>query len=111
MGNNAAFSEFEFYVIALYNKGVLDEKLLSTIMERYRVSDIDQGGMEGTLSEDGLNVEEIVLKVFGKKIPERPSLPKDARKWTTEQKRQNDEYWEARYDAFSNISYGKFGWR
>lgn len=59
MGNNAAFTDFEATVIATYNKGVLDEELLSAFMEIYRDSDIDHGGMRGTLSKDGLDVEEI----------------------------------------------------
>lgn len=110
VGNNEAFTTFEATVIATYDKGALDKALLSTLMEQYRGADIDHGGMVGTLSRDGLDVEEIVLKLFGKACPQYPSLPKDHRTWTPEQERQNDEYWELRSAAFAEISRGLFGW-
>ncbi len=109
MGNNAAFTAFEATVIATYNKGVLDQELLSTFMEQHRGTDIDRGGMRGTLSKDGLDVEEIVLKTFGVAVPSRPTLPKDYKTWTPEQHRENDEYWDKRFDAFQTIS-DRFGW-
>jgi hypothetical protein len=110
MGNNAAFTAFEATVIAVYNKGVLDLELLSTFMEQYRDVDIDHGGMEGTLSNDGLDVEEIVFKTFGVKIPPRPKLPTDYLTWTPAQHIENDAYWEKRHKEFKKISCGKFGW-
>lgn len=111
MGNNAAFTEFEATVLATYNKGVLDKDLLSTFMERYRGTDIDHGGMTGDLAKDGLDVQEIVLKTFGKKIPKYPKLPKDHETWTEEQCEQNEKYWEERYEAMSEIENKMFGWR
>lgn len=111
MGNNQAFSDFESVVIATYDKGVLDRELLSKFMEIHRGSDIDRGGMAGTLSKDGMDVEEIVLKVFAKKMPERPKLPKDHKKWTPEHEALNEAYWDSRYEAFHEIADKKFGWR
>ena len=110
MGNNAAFTEFEATVIAAYNKGVLDEDLLSAFMEIHRDSDIDHGGMRGTLSNDGLNVNEIVIKTFGKPVPVRPELPKDYKQWTAEQDALNEAYYEQIYSTFNEIS-DRFGWR
>ena len=109
MGNNAAFTAFEATVLATYNKGVLDVELLSAFMEQYRDVDIDHGGMVGTLSKDGLDVEEVVLKVFGIKIPPRPNLPADYKIWTPEQHEANDAYWDKRSNAFQEIS-DRFGW-
>lgn len=110
MGNNQAFTDFEATVLATYNKGVLDKDLLSTFMERYRGVDIDSGGKTGTLSKDGLDIEGIVFKIFEKAGPAKPVLPQNHKTWTSEQDRQNEEYWDARYEAFSEISRGKFGW-
>jgi hypothetical protein len=45
MGNNAAFTAFEATVIAVYNEGVLDKKLLSALMKSYEGVDIDHGGV------------------------------------------------------------------
>lgn len=109
MGNNAAFTAWEKTVIATYNKGVLDKELLSEFMEQYRGCDIDHGGMEGTLSKDGLDCEEITLKIFGVEIPPRPQLPKDWKDWTPEQDAANETYNDARCEAFRAIS-DQFGW-
>lgn len=109
MGNNAAFTDFEATVIAVYNKGVLDADLLSSLMEVHRGSDIDQGGMRDTLSNDGLNVIQIVIKTFGKPLPERPDLPDDYKTWTPEQDVLNERYYEQVDTAFREIA-DRFGW-
>ena len=109
MGNNAAFTAFEATVIAVYNYGVLDQKLLSELMEPYRGVDIDSGGMMGTLAKDGLDVEEIVIKTFGKTLPARPDLPKNHNDWTPEQEALNDAYQELRAATFFAIT-DQFGW-
>lgn len=106
---NSAFTAFEATVIATYNKGVLDKELLSSFMEQHRGSDIDEGGMVGTLSNDGLDVHEIALKTFGKDIPQRPNLPEDYKQWTPEQEHANDVYYETMGEAFSEIT-DRFGW-
>ena len=109
MGNNAAFSQFEHFTIATYNAGALTTELLSQFMEFYRDVDIDHGGMRGTTTTDGLDVEEVVLKTFGVELPKRPDLPKDHKTWSEKQSSQNDEYWDTRCDMFAEIS-NKFGW-
>lgn len=110
MGNNQAFADFEYLVVTMYDKGILDQSVLSTIMERHRDTDIDSGGKEGTLSKDGLDCEEITCKIFGVAMPDRPQLPKDHLSWTEEQNALNDEYWERRGEAFDSISREMFGW-
>lgn len=110
MGNNSAFTHWEATVLATYNKGVLDKELLSIFMEQYRDMDIDSGGMYGTLSEkDQLDVIDITLKTFGVDIPPRPDLPEDYQTWTPEQGQANEDWQEARWDAFRNIT-DRFGW-
>jgi len=109
MGNNAAFTAFEATVVACHNKGVLDKDLLSDLMEPYRDSDIDSGGKLGTLSKDGLEVEEIVLKVFGVKLPAKPKLSKDYKTWTPEQSEAHEDYHDKCYGAFCKIT-KRFGW-
>jgi len=110
MGNNAAFTLFEASVLAVYDHGVLDKELLSDLMEPYRDTDIDRGGMIGTLSKkDKLDVIEIVIKTFGKEPPPKPQQPKDYRTWTDEQSRLNDEWLDRRRELFSDIT-RRFGW-
>lgn len=79
MGDNQAFTYFEAVIIALYNEGILTKCLLDKVCEPFRGSDIDSGGMVGTLAEptpgpDGvtraLNVEQIVVQTFTGKPPE-----------------------------------------
>jgi hypothetical protein len=62
MGNNAAFTSFEASVIAVYNKGVLDKELLDALAAPYEDMDIDRGGMEGTLTKDDLDIDDVILK-------------------------------------------------
>lgn len=110
MGNNAAFSDFEATTVMLYDQGVLSEAILSSIMERYRGTDIDHGGMAGTLAKDGLDCEEIVLKVFGVEVPKYPDVPKSMADWTEDQELAVEQYWEVRTGAFLKISMERFGW-
>lgn len=109
MGNNAAFTAYEATVIAAHNKGVLDKELLGSFMEVYRDMDIDSGGMEGTLSKDGLDCVEITLKVMGVDLSPRPKLPKNYKKWTTEQEQQNEDWYEEYWSKFHKIT-DRFGW-
>jgi len=109
MGNNAAFTAFEHTVMAVYEHGVLDKPLLEKLMEPYRDSDIDSGGKRGLTSRDGLEVEEIVIKIWGLKVPERPKLPKDYRGWTEQQRQANEEHREKLHELFNHIT-DEAGW-
>lgn len=109
MGNNQAYTDFERTVVKLYNKGVLDKELLSELMEPYRGTDIDEGGMYGTLSKDGLDVQEIVIKVFTGEVPAKPNLPADYKVWTKEQDDQNDAYCDNKHAILKSIT-DRFGW-
>jgi hypothetical protein len=110
MGWNGGYTIFEATVVGAYDLGKLDKELLSVLMEPYRGSDIDSGGEMGLKAKDGLDVVEIVLKTFGRKLPEKPDLPDDYKLWTPAQDRANERYWDARSEAFAMIT-KKFGWR
>lgn len=109
MGNNEAFTSFEASVLAVYNHGALTKPLLMALMAPYSGMDIDSGGMEGTLSHDGLDVVDIVLKTNEVPLPVRPDLPKNYRKWTNAQSDANDKWQEARWEAFHAIT-SEAGW-
>jgi hypothetical protein len=122
MGDNAAFTNMEATVLACYNRGVLDKPLLKLLLEPYRDTDIDSGGMKGTLSRpilgpDGvkrrLDVKEIIVQVWtGKPPPPCPRLPKNKpyQEWTPEQRKANDDYVEQMAALFGKITGGVFGW-
>ena len=82
---------------------------LEKLMEPYRDSDIDSGGKRGLTSRDGLEVEDIVIKIWGLKVPERPKLPKDYRGWTEQQRQANEEHREKLHELFNHIT-DEAGW-
>ena len=109
MGDNSAYSDFEQITVGLYDLGRLDKKSLSVILETWRERDIDSGGYAGTLSKDGLDCEEIVIKLFGGNLPVKTKLPKDSNAWTDAQEAASEKYWEDKSEAFGKIT-RKFGW-
>ena len=109
MGNNKAFTNFEWLTMDLYNKGYLNKDILSSIMEQFRGDDIDSGGRIGDLSNDGLCIEELVLKVFEEKIPVSPIFPLDYESWSEEDVQRNEGYMNELYEAFHKIT-DRFGW-
>lgn len=112
MGNNAAFTSFEAAVIAVYNHGALTLPLLNDIAAAYQGMDIDRGGMEGVLAKDGLDVDDIVLKLCNIKLPPSPSLtfPKDYHEWSGTQEKEHDKWVELRGEALQKIAH-EWGWR
>ena len=79
-------------------------------MAPYEGSDIDTGGKMGTLANDGLDIEEIVIKTFGVIIPPRPDLSADHKTWTGAQYAINDASQELRAELFFDITNAQ-GWR
>jgi hypothetical protein len=110
MGNNAAFTSFEASVIAVYNKGVLDRELLDSLAAPYKDSDIDRGGMEGTLTKDGLDIDDVICKMYGIVLAPYPDIPENWKDQTPEQEALNDEWVEAKYEAIQKVE-KKWGWR
>jgi hypothetical protein len=109
MGWNSAYTIFDATVVGAYDLGKLDKDLLKVLMEPYRGTDIDSGGSEGLTSKDGLDVRDIVLKVWGAEVPPEPELPEDEADWTDEHRKADNAYWEARSKAFRKIT-DEFGW-
>lgn len=103
MGWNTGYTIFEATVVGAYDLGKLDTDLLRVLMEPYRHSDIDSGGSNDLVSKDGLNVEQIVIKVWGGQMPVKPDFK-------TCSDSENDRFWEELGDAFRKISKGEFGW-
>jgi hypothetical protein len=110
MGNNQAFSSFEASVIAVYNRGFLDKELLAALAKPYEDMDIDRGGMEGTLTKDKLDIDGVILKVYGVTLPPKPKLPKDWNKWTDAQLNASDAWEELKAEALNKIG-RKWGWQ
>lgn len=109
MGNNGAYTNFESLTVDLYNKGLLNKEILSSIMEQYRGTDIDSGGSQGLVANDGLNVVAIVIKTFGKELPVMPDVQKNWKDRTEKQEELYDKYVSDLYDLFRQIAY-EFGW-
>lgn len=110
MGNNQAYTDWEKTVISAYNRKILSPEFLSELCEMHRGSDIDSGGKYGTLTKDGLDCEQVAIKVFGGNLPVEPKLPKDYKQWTDEQHEANDNYFDAIYAEFDRLVRKPFGW-
>jgi len=102
MGNHSAFSSLESVVLAAYKHGVLTKPLLDDLIDPFRNCDADSRGYSGDLM-NGKDMIDIVLELHGKSI-ERPKLPEDWDTWTQEQQKQNDDWQEARWSAFNEIT-------
>ena len=103
MGWNKGFTIFEKTVIGSYDLGKLDKELLKVLMEPYRNTDIDSGGMEGLMSKDGKGIDQIVVEAWGLNVPKRPVCKYE----------DNPSAWEYYYEEMSKkfksvINY--FGW-
>lgn len=109
MGNNCAYTTFEATVMAAYNRGVLDKDFLSDIMEIYRDMDIDSGDSEDLISADGLDVEEVCIKVFGLTLPAKPPLVKPGKGVPPAVEEAWEKYWDTKYDLFRSIT-DQFDW-
>lgn len=105
MGNNSAFTIMEHTVVGAYRLGRLDKPLLEILLEPYRDSDIDSGGKEGLTGPDGLEVEEIIVKIMGGKLPIKPKPAKTCDDWTP----SHEKYQEQIYQAFRR-AIKKFNW-
>lgn len=65
MGNNQAGRDFEQMVIGLYDLDKLDIATLDLVGKTfYYYPDIDAGGYAYLTAKDGLDVEEVVLKML-----------------------------------------------
>lgn len=108
MGNNSAWTAFEAAVVGLYDLGKIDKAALDVLAEPYRGSDIDPGGSCDLHSKrDKLGLEEIVVSVMAPK------------KWAKIGKLSQENgpdgedapYDEQLYEAFSEITDKRWGWR
>jgi len=98
MGNNAAYTNWEASVIALYNAGELNPATLDILSEIYRGTDIDSGGSMDLHSNDGKDVEQICVETIhpGVTPDVDPDYPEEGPAW---------------YLYFSEMKYFRWGWR
>jgi hypothetical protein len=98
MGWNEAYTILESAVISAYDLGKLDETLLRALMEKYRNSDIDHGGSADLQAKDGLNCDEIIVKIL------RPDV------WATAKDREYEYRYEIVSDAWYELTRKEFGY-
>lgn len=98
MGWNSGYTIFEATVMEAYNLGKLDRPLLEVLMSPYDGTDIDSGGSHHLISHDGLTIEEVVVKVMGLPMPEKPTFNQENR--TREADKASQRYHDAIYILF-----------
>ncbi len=96
MGWNEGYSIYEEIVIGLYDKNVLTQDVLQIVLNPFRDTDMDHGGSADLKTHDGLNADEVVVKVA------KPEF------WDNWDKRRNDilqksdcSTWEQWYEKFT----------
>ena len=103
MGWNRGYTIFESTVMGAYDLGVLSKDLLAVLMEPYRGTDIDSGGEAGLLSkQDGLNVQQVVIKTWGGTLPTKPDESAVDEDW--------EHYYETLSEEFYRVAGDYFGW-
>jgi hypothetical protein len=101
MGWNTGFRIFEKQVIDTYDLGKLDKELLSVLMRPFAYSDIDSGGEEGLITQDGKDIYQVVIGILGTELPEKPIETDDEELW----EKYNDQI----YEMFAKIT-DQFHW-
>lgn len=101
MGWNGGYTIFESTVVGAYNLGKLDKALLTVLMEPYGNSDIDAGGSNDLVAEDGKSLEEIVVEAWGLPLPTKPAEEDDEETW--------EAYQEELYGLMRTVT-DHFGW-
>ena len=96
MGWNVAYTMLESAVISEYDRNTLDETGLRKLMEPYRGSDIDHGGMVGLRSKDGLYCDEIIVKLLRPKV------------WDNIKHLDSDDRFDAVSDAWYELTRSEF---
>lgn len=101
MGNNQAYTDFEFFTMACYDAGILTPKLLKKFIHHYDGTDIDSGGSHNLIAYDGKEIEDVVISIMGGRVLEKP-------KKTFSFNNELVKYYEQRYDQFHKYTKG---WR
>lgn len=64
MGWNEGFKICEKQIITLYDKKLLSKSILDSLMIPFKNININHGGLEKLISNDGLCVDEIICKIM-----------------------------------------------
>lgn len=112
MGWNTGWTIMEKTVVGSYNLGKLDKALLGVLMEPYRGSDIDSGGSQNLRAQDGKDVQDIVIEVWGRtaEVPTMPPAIRKNQKLSDQEEDAWEEYWEAKHTVFYDITDKEYGW-
>lgn len=104
MGNNAAYSSFEFAIITIYDHGVLTLPLLDALARDYEGMDIDSGGSRDLKTKDGKSLEEVCIGLIDPQwVPVKTGGADDY---------DDPEEWELeeRYGKWNEITDERWGW-
>lgn len=99
MGNNAAYSSFEYTIITIYNHGVLTLELLDELAKDYEGMDVDSGGSRDLQTKDGKTLEEVCIGLVDPGWKPDNVYPSDE-EWQ----------WEERYNKWHEITDERWGW-
>ena len=103
MGNNAAYSTFEYTVVTIYDHGVLTLELLDALARDYTGMDIDAGGSRDLTTKDGKTLEEVSIGLVD---PQWKPVKRDDKHYS------DPEFWEDDecYDKWTSITDERWGW-
>jgi hypothetical protein len=104
MGNNAAYSNFEYAIITIYDHGVLTLELLDALARDYEGMDVDSGGSRDLKTKDGKTLEEVCIGLVDPAwVPVKgdDDWYSDLEHWE----------WEEKYEKWSEITGGRWEWR
>jgi|SRR5437899_1204024 len=104
MGNNAAYSSFEYTIITIYNHGKLTLELLDELAKDYEGMDVDSGGSRDLVTKDGKTLEEVCIGLIDPAwVPVKSTEPNA---YYTPDEWEDEE----RYDKWMEITDGRWGW-
>ncbi len=108
MGDNSAYTYMEANMIAAYDAGLRGEQL-APFMEPYRGTDIDSGGRCGLVTQDGLDIDAVILSQFAPEKYAELKARQPEEDLIEEYPTPYDEWVEEYSDAVDEVT-GRFGW-
>ena len=100
MSTRAAYTIFEQTVIALYDRGVLNQDFLDTLACMYRGMQVDSAGSKRLRANDGKDMQQVCIALVNPAFPLVESGVQD----------DDDEYWEKELNEWVYIINTRWGW-
>lgn len=97
MGWNSGYSIYEEQVVNAYDTGQLTPELLKIIINPFRGTDIDHGGCDDLITNDGLAADHVVVKLLNPELWAKFEPYKDD--WDHPMHREIDREWYRLMDA------------